>query len=39
MEPFELNFGTGECNSVATVTMDDESKEITLRVRHKLTGK
>jgi hypothetical protein len=35
MEPFELDFGTGECDAVATVTMGDESKEITLRFRHR----
>ena len=39
MEPFELDFGTGECDAVATVTMGDESKEITLGLRHRLMGK
>ncbi len=39
MEPFEIDFGTGECDAVATVTMGDESKEITLRFRHRLMGK
>ncbi len=38
MEPFEINFGTGECDAVATVTRGDESKEITLRYKHRLMG-
>jgi len=39
MEPFEIDFGTGECDAVATVTMGDESREITLKFRHRLMGK
>lgn len=34
--PFTLNFGTGECDAVATVTRGNESKEITLKFRHRL---
>jgi hypothetical protein len=37
-EPFEINFGTGDCDAVATVTRGDDSKEITLRYRHRLMG-
>jgi len=39
MEPFEIDFGTGECDAVAVVTMGDESREITLKFRHRLMGK
>jgi hypothetical protein len=39
LEPFEIDFGTGECDAVATVTMGDESREITLKLRHRLMGK
>jgi hypothetical protein len=34
IEPFELDYGTGECDAVATLSRGDESKEITLRYRH-----
>jgi hypothetical protein len=35
-EPVTLDFGTGECDALATVTVGDKSKEITLRHRHRL---
>jgi len=38
MDPIELNYGTGECDALATVTRGGESKEITLRHRHRLMG-
>jgi len=31
-----LDFGTGECDALATVTVGDNTKEITLRHRHRL---
>ncbi len=34
-EPVELNYGDGECDSVATVTCNGETKEIQLRYRHR----
>jgi hypothetical protein len=34
IEPFELDYGTGECDAVATLSRGDESKEITLRYWH-----
>jgi len=34
-EPVEINYGDGECDAVATVTSGGESKEITLRFRHR----
>jgi hypothetical protein len=34
--PVSLDFGTGECDAKAIVTRGDESKEITLRNRHRL---
>ncbi|MBG0858164.1 MAG: hypothetical protein IQL11_01580 [Bacteroidales bacterium] len=34
--PVELNYGDGECDAVAVVTRGDESREITLRFRHRL---
>jgi hypothetical protein len=37
-EPFEIDFGTGDCDAVATVTRGNDSKEITLRFRHRLMG-
>jgi hypothetical protein len=37
-EPFEIDYGTGECDAIATVTRGDESKEITLKFRHRLMG-
>jgi len=36
MVPMELNYGEGECDAIAVVTRGDESKEITLRHRHRL---
>jgi hypothetical protein len=37
-DPVEINYGTGECDAVATVTRGTETKEITLRYRHRLMG-
>ncbi|OFY65847.1 MAG: hypothetical protein A2V64_03090 [Bacteroidetes bacterium RBG_13_43_22] len=37
-EPFKIDFGTGDCDAVATVTRGDDSREITLRYRHRLMG-
>jgi len=34
-DPFELDYGTGECDNKAVVTMGGESKEIQLRHRHR----
>lgn len=34
--PFEINFGTGQCDAVATITMNGESKDITLKFKHRL---
>jgi hypothetical protein len=34
IEPFELDYGTGECDALATMSRGDESKEITLRYWH-----
>lgn len=34
IEPFELDYGTGECDAIATLSRGDETKEITLRYRH-----
>ncbi|MFN2314344.1 MAG: hypothetical protein ABR531_07795, partial [Bacteroidales bacterium] len=34
IEPFELDYGNGECDAAATLSRGDESKEITLRFRH-----
>jgi hypothetical protein len=31
----ELNFGTGECDALATVTMNGETREITLKFKHR----
>lgn len=39
IEPLELDFGEGECDAIATVTMGDESRDITLKFRHRLMGK
>lgn len=36
VEPVELDYGTGECDAVATLKRGDQSKEITLRHRHRL---
>lgn len=36
LDPFEINYGTGECDAKATVTRGDETREITLRYRHRL---
>jgi hypothetical protein len=35
-DPVELNFGTGDCDAIATVTVNGESKDITLRYKHRL---
>ncbi|MCK7533994.1 MAG: hypothetical protein MZV63_24705 [Marinilabiliales bacterium] len=34
IEPFDLDYGDGECDANATISRGDESKEITLRYRH-----
>jgi hypothetical protein len=34
IEPFELDYGDGECDAEATLSRGDETKEITLRFRH-----
>ncbi|MRR22381.1 hypothetical protein EG830_05305 [bacterium] len=34
IEPFELDYGTGECDADATLSRGDETKQITLRYRH-----
>lgn len=34
IEPFELDYGVGECDAEATLSRGDESKEITLRYWH-----
>lgn len=34
IEPFELDYGNGECDAEATLSRGDETKEITLRFRH-----
>ena len=34
IEPFDLDYGDGECDAYATITRGDESREITLRFRH-----
>lgn len=34
-EPFELDYGDGECDALATLRRGDEEKEITLRYRHR----
>ncbi|MBS0010402.1 MAG: hypothetical protein KFF49_03275 [Bacteroidales bacterium] len=34
-EPFELDYGDGECDAFATLRRGDEEKEITLRFRHR----
>jgi len=35
-EPVELDYGNGECDAYATVTKGDQSKQITLRHKHRL---
>jgi hypothetical protein len=35
-EPVELNYGTGECDAKAVVTIGVESKEILLKSKHRL---
>jgi len=35
-EPFELDYGNGECDAYATVKRGEYSKQITLRHRHRL---
>lgn len=34
IEPFELDYGNGECDADATLSRGDETKAITLRFRH-----
>ena len=34
IEPFELDYGTGECDADATLSRGDETRAITLRYRH-----
>lgn len=34
-DPVDLNFGTGECDAKATVTMNGETKEILLKFKHR----
>lgn len=34
IEPFELDYGAGECDATATLSRGDETREITLRYRH-----
>lgn len=34
IEPFELDYGDGECDATAELSRGDETKEITLRFRH-----
>ena len=36
VEPFELDYGDGECDAYATVRRGEYSKQITLRHRHRL---
>lgn len=38
MEPVEIDYGTGNCDAKATVTRGGESKEILLKLRHRLMG-
>jgi len=35
-DPVTLDYGTGDCDATATVTLNGESKDITLRYRHRL---
>ncbi|MFO7851705.1 MAG: hypothetical protein ACQERS_11590 [Bacteroidota bacterium] len=35
-EPFELDYGNGECDAKAVLRRGDEEKEITLRFRHRI---
>jgi len=35
-DPVTLDYGTGECDAIATVTAGDKTKEILLRQRHRL---
>lgn len=34
IEPFDLDYGDGECDAYATIIRGDESKEITLKFKH-----
>jgi hypothetical protein len=34
-EPFELDYGEGECDALATIRRGDEEKEITLKWKHR----
>jgi hypothetical protein len=38
MDPVEINYGTGDCDALATVTKGNQTKEITLRYKHRLMG-
>lgn len=38
LEPVEIDYGSGECDAVATVTRGDDSKEIILKFRHRGMG-
>jgi hypothetical protein len=35
-EPVEINYGEGECDAIAVVSMGGESKEILLKYKHRL---
>lgn len=35
LEPFELDYGDGECDALATLRRGDEEKEIILRLKHR----
>jgi hypothetical protein len=35
-DPVELDFGSGECDSQATLRRGDEEKQINLRLKHRL---
>ena len=39
LNPVVVDFGTGECDALATVTSGGYSKEVTLRFRHRSMGK
>ena len=38
-DPVEINYGNGECDSVATVSRGDETREITLHYKHRLQSR
>ena len=35
-DPFELDYGEGECDAIAVLRRGDEEKEIILRYRHRI---